>query len=165
MRHERRSTGLVSPAESSFGGKNPDDPRVLRRQRLLLMDMNTVTSWLQSFGWRHEALNDNTLCIFRAQSDSRSFFLRNTTNWLLLTVVNVLPAGAHRPADLSRRLLAVNRDIHLAKFAYDEDGDVILAAELPTESLDASELRDAVERISRYVEHYRTYFSAPAPGT
>jgi hypothetical protein len=51
----------------------------------------------------------------------------------------------------------VNRDMRLAKYAYDPDGSIALTAELPTESLDASELRDAVQRMARYVVHYQTY--------
>lgn len=127
------------------------------------MDMNTVKAWLQTFGWEYLTLDDTTLRIFRSPDDDVEFFLRNTSNWILLKIVPAIHPTAQRPSDLARRLLAVNRDIRLAKFAFEEDGDVALAAELPTESLDPPELRDAIERMRRYVDHYRTYLSILPP--
>ena len=127
------------------------------------MDMNSIKGWLQSFGWQYIAIDESTLRIFRSPGDDVAFFLRNTTNWILLKIVPAIHPSAQRPYDIARRLLAVNRDIRLAKFAYEDDGDVALAAELPTESLDAPELRDAIERMSRYVEHYRSYLSILPP--
>ncbi len=127
------------------------------------MEMNTVTSWLATCGWQHETIDHTTLQVYRRPADPPNFFLRLTDHWLLLAIVPVLAPGAHVPKDMSRRLLAVNRDLRLAKFGYDEDGDVALTAELPTESLQPSELRDAIERMARYLEHYREYLSTPAP--
>ena len=42
---------------------------------------------------------------------------------------------------------------------YDDDNDIALTAELPTESLDVSELRDVVNRMAKYVDHYRGYLT------
>ncbi len=124
------------------------------------MDMNTIKAWLQSFGWQFRAIDDSTLEISRSNKEM-GFFLRVTSNWVLLKIVPAIDPSAQRPTDLDRRLLAVNRDIRLAKFAYEKNGDVTLAAELPTESLDPSEFRDAIERMRRYVEHYQSYLSVP----
>ena len=52
-------------------------------------------------------------------------------------------AASSRADDLGRRLLAANREMRVAKFALGADGAVVLCAELPTESLDESELADA----------------------
>lgn len=127
------------------------------------MDMKTVKSWLENFGWHYQALDDSTLMIFRSPGDDVRFFLRRTPNWIMLKIVPAIDPAAFRPSDIARRLLAVNRDIRLAKFAYEEDGDIALAAELPTESLDPPELRDAIERMRRYVDHYRSYLSTAPP--
>ena len=127
------------------------------------MDMNTVKAWLQTFGWEYLTLDETTLRIFRTPQDEVDFFLRNTSNWILLKIVPAIHPEAARPFDLTRRLLAVNRDIRLAKFALEEDGEVALAAELPTESLDPPELRDAIERMRRYVDHYQSYLSIRPP--
>ena len=127
------------------------------------MDMTTVTAWLQVFGWTHERVDESTLRLYREPTQDAPFYLRLTSNWILLKIAPVLDPAASRPPDIARRLLAVNRDIRLAKFAYAEDGDVVLAAELPTESLDQSELRDAIERMRRYAAHYSAYLTATPP--
>jgi hypothetical protein len=59
-------------------------------------------------------------------------------------------SGSLRGGDLGRRLLEANREMRVAKFAIDESGTVVLCAELPTESLDESELADAVRRVVHY---------------
>lgn len=127
------------------------------------MDLTTINSWLETLGWDHEVVDTTTLRIFRSEDDVPNFFLRLTDHWVLLAITPVLGPEDHVPKDLSRRLLAVNRDLRLAKFGYDDDGDVSLTAELPTEALQTSELRDALDRMARYVEHYRAYFSTPVP--
>jgi hypothetical protein len=53
------------------------------------------------------------------------------------------------------RLLVLNREMNLAKFSVDEDGDVILSVEYPLADLDPSEVRDAVDVLSFYAEKYR----------
>jgi hypothetical protein len=50
-----------------------------------------------------------------------------------------------------------------AKFAYDEDGDVVLTVELPTESLDFSEIKIALtDLIDNAVRHRATLRAAAA---
>lgn len=93
--------------------------------------------------------------------DLPPFFLQRGENWILLSILPVLPPDADLPADLHRRLLSVNRDMRIAKFALGTEGSVVLCAELPTESLDRSELVDAVERMVKYFGHYREYLLKP----
>jgi len=124
-----------------------------------VIDLVTVRQWLESFGWSAEELDPKTLRIICPHLPDLPFFARCSQNWLMLAVVPVLAHDAHLPGDISRRLLAVNRDLRLAKFAYDDDNDIALTAELPTESLDVSELRDVVNRMAKYVDHYRGYLT------
>ncbi len=127
------------------------------------MELSTIQNWLEGFGWQYLMLDESTLRLLRSPSDDVDFYLRKTSNWILLKIVPAIHPSTGRPFDLTRRLLAVNRDIRLAKFALEEDGSVALAAELPTESLDPPELRDAIERMRRYVDHYRSYLSIVPP--
>lgn len=124
-----------------------------------MIDLSTIQCWLRDIGWTWEVHDANTLRIASPEALSPPFFARCSGEWLQLAIVPVIARDAPRPRDLSRRLLAVNRDMRLARFAYQEDGQVVLAAELPTESLQASELRDAVQRMVKYVEHYRGYLN------
>ena len=93
--------------------------------------------------------------------DLPPFFLQRGENWILLSMLPVLPPDADLPVDLYRRLLSVNRDMRIAKFALGTEGSVVLCAELPTEALDRSELVDAVERMVKYFVHYREYLMKP----
>lgn len=67
---------------------------------------------------------------------------------------------AHLPEDpeaadaLAKRLLYLNRQVNLAKFSLDDDGDVILSVEYRLEDLDPSEVRDAVDVLSFYAEKH-----------
>jgi hypothetical protein len=124
-----------------------------------VIELATIQAWLREIGWSSSVEDPSTLRIECPEFANLPFFARCTQHWLQLAIVPVLAPGAPRPADLSRRLLAVNRDMRLARFAYQQDGEVVLAAELPTESLDGSELRDAVQRMAKYVEHYRGYLA------
>jgi hypothetical protein len=79
---------------------------------------------------------------------------------VLLSILPVLSSADVPPDDLPSRLLAVNREMRLVKFALGDNDEVVLCAELPTESLDYSELADAIERMVTYFLHYRDYVRA-----
>jgi hypothetical protein len=84
------------------------------------------------------------------------FYAQLTENWVLLSMLPMLDRTAFAGDDLGRRLLAANRAMRLAKYAVDKDGAVVLCAELPTESLDASEIADAVRRMTEYARAFRS---------
>jgi len=83
-------------------------------------------------------------------------YLRLSDNWLIASVVPFLSTRGKISLELSRWLLRQNRDMYQAKFAYDEDGDVVLSAELPTESIDETEVQDALEALVRYTIAHRS---------
>jgi hypothetical protein len=56
---------------------------------------------------------------------------------------------------LAEKLLLWNREMNMAKFSVDEDGDVVLSVEYPSADLDPSEVRDAMDALSFYAEKYR----------
>jgi len=84
-------------------------------------------------------------------------YIRLHENWLVASVVPFLATGGDNSFELARWLLRMNRDMFMTKFAYDEDGDVVLTVELPTENLDASEVSAALQGLLRHaVAHRRT---------
>lgn len=84
-------------------------------------------------------------------------FLRLNANWLIASVVPFVSTGGDNSFELSRWLLRQNRDMFQSKFAYDDDGDVVLTVELPTESLDYGELESALKGLlTSTVEHRAT---------
>jgi hypothetical protein len=79
-------------------------------------------------------------------------------SWCRLLVLPIvrLPGDVDKAEKLYLRLLRLNGELLLARFSLDEDGDVILSAELPLDDLDASEIRDALDVLSVYAERYQS---------
>ena len=127
-----------------------------------MIDVPTLRSWIEGLGYDATPEGPATLRIQpraaagQAPGDSSMppFFVQLSENWVLLSMLPMLGRSAYRAADLGRRLLAANREMRLAKFALDKNGAVVLCAELPTESLDASEVADAVQRMTEYARRF-----------
>ena len=123
------------------------------------MDVPTLKSWIAALGYDAVPEGAATLRIQPRAGDDPGeplppFYLQLSENWVLLSMLPMLDRGAYHAEDLSRRLLAANREMRLAKFALDRNGAVVLCAELPTESLDASEIGAAVQRMIEYARRF-----------
>jgi hypothetical protein len=109
-------------------------------------------------GWPHERVDEHTWRSgFRGDVNSFRFFVRLTENWIFFTIVPfvVAPKSEAAALGLYRHLLKLNREMNMAKFAIDDDNDVVLTVELPTENLDESEFKDALDALSYYADkHY-----------
>src|SRR5262245_59449044 len=126
------------------------------------MDVKQVARWVEDLGFETKSENATTLRLIRADyADLPPFFIQCTENWILLSILPVLPSGY--PEGLFRRMLRVNREMRVAKFALGKEQEVILCAELPTESLDQSELADTVTRMVDYVKQHRGYLATGLP--
>jgi hypothetical protein len=124
-----------------------------------VIDIATLHGWIEKIGY-DTALDGPSMLRLTSREGAplRSFFVQCTENWVLLSILGLLDEGAFRPDDLGRRLLVANREMRVAKFALDESGEVVLCAELPTESLDPPELGDAVEKMATYARRFRGEF-------
>jgi hypothetical protein len=117
-----------------------------------------VEELLKKDGWPCQRGDDHTWrSAFKSDASSFTFYVRMTEDWIFFSIVPYVttPKGEREALALYRHLLKLNRDMNLAKFALDEDGDVALSVELPTENLDDSEFKDALEALSFYADrHY-----------
>ena len=123
-----------------------------------MLDERTLMRHLEALGWSAEPHGERT---FRTKHTTDEgdlhVYVRLTDNWVIASVVPFLSTRGNNSFELSRWLLRMNRDMFQAKFAFDEDGDVVLTVELPTEALDFGELRVALETLLRQaVEHRAT---------
>jgi hypothetical protein len=122
-------------------------------------DLPTLSSWITKLGFATSIVDDTTLRIRPPESmgarDLPPFVVQWAANWVVLSIVPVIAPGEYRAEDLGRRLLAANRDMRLAKFALDSNRAVLLCAELPTESLDYSEVENALTRMVHYARRFR----------
>jgi len=130
------------------------------------MDVETVRGWLERLDYqvKPEGSSMTTLRVFPRRPGNEalpSYFIQCSEHWILLSLLPVLSSDTQPSPELPRRLLLLNRDMRIAKFALGEQGEVVLCAELPTESLDFPEFADATERLVKYFHHYHDYLRSP----
>lgn len=123
-----------------------------------MLDQATLMKHLEALGWKAKPHADGTVkSVHETDEGDVNVFVRLQKNWLIASVVPFLSTKGKNSFELARWLLRVNRDMYQAKFAYDEDGDVVLTLELPTESIDPSEIRGALTTLlDQAVAHRRT---------
>ncbi len=115
----------------------------------------TMDSFFEQYGWAFEKNGDDVwLTGFRGDVSSFRIFIKVTENWAYFTIAPFVVAPkdkecAHR---LNWHLLRLDRDVNMAKFCLDSEGDVVLTVELPTENLDYSEFSDALGALSHYAD-------------
>lgn len=119
---------------------------------------------LKGLGWTPKSVGERTwrCTIASVTAGTIKLVVRHAGPWMYLSVLpffdpeSIKPWGAGKfPLGFLGRLLAVNRNLTLVKFALDDDGDVVLRTELPTESLQKIELETAATTIVRTTEQYR----------
>ena len=124
-----------------------------------MTDLPTLESWITKLGFETTTVDESTLRIRPPASleagELPPFFVQWTNNWVVLSILPMLVPGEYKGEDLGRRLLMANRDMRLAKFALDRSRAVVLCAELPTESLDHSEIENALTRMVQYASRFR----------
>jgi len=127
-----------------------------------MIDDNALRQHLDALGWRYEPHGVRTYrSVHETAEGKMAVYVRLADEWLVASIVPFLATRGRNSFELSRWLLRMNRDMAQTKFAYDEDGDVVLTVELPTESLDFGEIRAAFEGLIRHgVEHRATLRAA-----
>jgi len=122
------------------------------------MTLDEIRAYLEKDGWPIEPMSPSTIrSRFRGTDRIFRLLVHLEDAFVTLAVIPFvrLPEDPAIAEDLMRRLLRLNREINMAKFSVDEDGDVILSVEYRLEHLDPSEVRDAVDVLSFYADrHY-----------
>ncbi len=118
---------------------------------------------LAARGWVPRTIDKRTWrCTVPTTAGNVRVVVRHAGSWLYLAVIpflepdTVKPWGSGRyPSRFLGRILAVNSNLSLVKFALDEDGDLTLRVELPTESLQSREVDTALTLLATTTEQYR----------
>ena len=123
-----------------------------------MLDEAGLRDALKKLGWEAQRHGKSTLrSVHETDEGTMTVYLRLDENWLVASVVPFLATRGDNSFELARWLLRMNRDMFQTKFAYDEDGDVVLTVELPTESLDYGEIENALSNlIDDAVRHRET---------
>ena len=114
--------------------------------------MATLRAWIERLGYDVAQEDATTLRIAPPPSSGPPvppFFAQLAENWLMLSILPLYPVDEQLSAAGLMRLLALNRELCVAKYAQGPDGEIVLCAELPTESLDEPEVADAIVRMTR----------------
>ncbi len=130
-----------------------------------MLDEATLGKHLAAIGWHAVPHGKNTYRTVHLTPEGEvAVYMRLDENWLIASVVPFLATQGEITFELSRWLLRMNRDMLQTKFAYDEDGDVVLTVEVPTESLDFSEVHAALESLVKDAVRHRATLRAAAGG-
>lgn len=131
-----------------------------------MTDEATILGYLESLGFPVEPNGVRTYLHRRTTDEGGlDIYLRFSDAWMIASIVPFLATRGEGGFELHRWLLRENRDIPLGKFALDEDGDVVLTVELPTESLDPSEVERAMTAlVEAAVSRRRILREASRPG-
>jgi hypothetical protein len=123
-----------------------------------VIDVEKVQGWIEQMGYGSTVSSPSVLRLQPPATDADlpPFYIQISENWILLSILPALGPPEELTEELPRQLLFANRDMRIAKFALGKSNDVILCAELPTESLSYPELADAVQRLAGYCRHYRS---------
>ena len=116
----------------------------------------TIDGYFQQYGWNYtRAPESNDWDTgFRGEVSTFRILARLANDWIFF-VINpfvLAPQDPECARKLHWHLLRLNQDIILVKLALDEDDDVLLAVELPTENLDYSEFADAINALCYYAD-------------
>lgn len=92
-----------------------------------------VTRLFELFGWKYQQRDDHTLLAgFRGKHADFPLIARFNDQWLSLTVAHFLPpVPAAAETNVLRRLLELNGRTTLVRLALDEQGEVMLTADVP----------------------------------
>jgi hypothetical protein len=121
------------------------------------MTLDEIRAVLEAQGWPVERLSESTLrSRFRSRDRIFPLFVHLEPLFVTFAVIPYarLPEDPDAADELMVRLLRLNREVNLAKYSVDDDGDVILSAEYRIEHLDPSEIRDAVDVLSFYADKH-----------
>ena len=122
-----------------------------------MLNLEAIEEKLRARGWDPApAEAEDTLHATRVtDGGSFPFYFRLSEGWLILSIVPFMRVEGRPSLELSRWLLRVNRDRHLVKFAYDEDGDIVLTSELPTASISDEEIELALDELLKTAEEQK----------
>jgi hypothetical protein len=126
------------------------------------MDLQRVRGWIEKRGYGVSAESPGMLRVrwsasFAKKKPLPPLYVQVGENWVVLSVLPVEVAPAYALIGVARALLSLNRKIPVAKFALGDADEIVLCAELPTESLDEGELVGAMDTLLDCLEKYGDY--------
>lgn len=120
-----------------------------------------INGYFETYGWDFRQEGEG---LFRTGfvGDVGHFdvWLRVTEDWVFFSIQPYVPLCNGQPhgTEVLQLLLHANHELSLAKFALDEDGDLVLAVELPVKGFRYSHFSDALTALSHYADLFHARF-------
>lgn len=129
------------------------------------LEVEDIADFFRTYGWQFDRPSEGLFRTgFMGDSGHYEIWIRVTESWIYFTISPFFAAaeGEELGSEILTLLLHANHDLNLAKFALDEDGDVLLAVELPRKGFAYSHFADALTAVSHYADHWRPTFEQAA---
>lgn len=119
---------------------------------------DVIAAYFDSYGWnyvRQEASVYRTA--FTGETGRYDIWLKVTDHWVYFSINPYVPKPEGQPhgEGTLQVVLRANHEVNLAKFAVDDDGDVLLSVELPAEGFCYTHFCDALTALAHYADGYR----------
>jgi hypothetical protein len=120
----------------------------------MVSNFETVKVFLDTYGWKYEEINQDTILSgFAGESSEFTMIVKISENWVVLSVAPLV----ERPKPECRintllYLASLNFHATLAKFSADENGHIVLTVELPVQGLTQDTFLIALEALCFYAE-------------
>ena len=117
-----------------------------------------VGSFFDAYGWQYERRDSAVFRTgFSGESGHYDIWLKVTDAWVYFAINPYvpLPAGGEHGETTLQVLLKANHELNLAKFAVDDEGDVLLSVEMPSEDFGYVHFAEALTALAHYADDYR----------
>ncbi len=129
------------------------------------LEVDDIADYFHTYGWQFDRPSEGLFRTgFVGDSGHYEIWIRVTEAWIYFTISPFFAAeeGQELASEVLRLLLHANHELNLAKFALDEDGDVLLVVELPRAGFSYSHFADALTALSHYADEWRPGFEEAA---
>lgn len=129
------------------------------------MSSDDLIEFFSRYGWQYERRRTDLFRTgFVGDHGQFEIWVRFAEPWIYFTINPFVDKPAADDGDQAHGapvldlLLRANHALNMAKFALDNDGDLSLSVELPTEGFAYSQFADALTALSHYADAYRPLF-------
>ncbi len=115
-------------------------------------------NYFDAYGWKYERREGTVFRTgFVGDTGHYDIWLKVTDTWVYFAINPYVPrpTGRSHGAGTLHAMLKANHELNLAKFAVDDDGDLLLSVELPCEGFCYTHFADALTALAHYADDYR----------
>ncbi len=138
------------------GRSTGQNRKVSSSNKRIQMSPEVIDGYFGRYGWRYQRTVGTAMWQtgWRSAVSLFPIFVKMTRYWIYFTIVPFVPTPQNSQCAerVQRHLLRLNRDINMAKFCIDSDGDVVLTVELPCANLDYEEFADAIKSLCQIAD-------------